>query len=145
MVDLSLFQHSSPSASPAVEVNSPVQFVQFWHAAFGYPTKTLFIRNINNGNIKVSGLTSEIVRKHFMPSIVAVLGHLDATRSNVKSTKPKVKVAVTKDNSKSSVWIAVQESMGRLHGDQTGQLPVLGRHREKYLAFFLMNLLTTFT
>ena len=42
MVDLALFQKPVASAAPAVEVNSPAQFVAFWHAAFGYPTKSNF-------------------------------------------------------------------------------------------------------
>ena len=91
MVDLAIFQQPIASAMPAVEVNSPAQFVAFWHASFGYPTKSSFIRHIRNGNIKVDGLTLEVVRKHFVPSIYTALGHLDATRANIKSTKEKVK------------------------------------------------------
>ena len=33
-------------------------------------------------------------------------------------------------------WVGIHESTGRLHSDQTGALPVLGKHKEKYLAIF---------
>ena len=69
MVDLAIFQQPPHSASLALEVNSPAQFVAFWHASFGYPTKSAFIRHIRNGNILVDGLTLEVVRKNFVPSV----------------------------------------------------------------------------
>ena len=33
-------------AHPAVEVNNQRDFVAYWHAAFGYPSKSTFVRNI---------------------------------------------------------------------------------------------------
>jgi hypothetical protein len=129
MVDLALFQKPVASAAPAVEVNSPAQLVSFWHAAFGYPTKSSFIRHIRNGNIKVDGLSMEVVRKHFVPSIYTALGHLDATRANIKSTKDQIKPE-KKIPEQPSIFVATYETTGRVHGDQTGALPVMGRHKE---------------
>ena len=92
------------------------------------------------GNIKVDGLTLEVV-----PSVCTALGHLDATRANIKSTKEKSKPEKKKADSAQLIWIAVHESTGRLHGDQTGQLSVLKRHKEKFYLYFLTNLLTIST
>ena len=136
MVDLEIFQPKNQSASPAVEVNNKQEFVLFWHAAFGYPTKSSFIRNIKNGNIQIDNLTAETVRKHFVPSIFTAYGHLDATRSNIKSTKKQTKSGNNTNPEQPSIWIDVHKSTGRLHTDQTGQLPVLGRNNEKYIAIY---------
>ena len=35
-------------AQPAVEVNNKKDFVSYWHAAFGFPSKSTFVRNILN-------------------------------------------------------------------------------------------------
>ena len=137
MVDLAVFQKPVAAASPAVEVNNSAQFVSFWHAAFGYPTKTAFIRNIRNGNISVDNLTANLVGKHFSPSPFTSFGHLDATRSNIKSTKQLHIATKSLDHKRPLLWTSVHESSGRLHSDQTRQLPVLGRHRERFLAIFI--------
>ena len=118
MVDLTLFQKPTKSASPAVEVNSPAQFVAFWHAAFGYPTKSAFIRHIRNGNILVDGLTIEIVRFFFVPSVFTALGHLDATRANIKSTKEKTKLSEKKESHQPSIFVSTYITTGRVHVDQ---------------------------
>ena len=135
MVDLAIFT-APRHASPAVEVNNPTQLVAYWHAAFGFPTKSSFIKNIRNGNILVDKLTAISVGKYFTPSPFTAYGHLDATRSNVKSTKRITRAKSTVEYMRPLIWTDVLESKGRLHSDQTGQLPVLGRHNEKYIAIF---------
>ena len=78
----------------------------------------------------------EVVRQHFVPSVFTTLGHLDATRSNIKSTKERVKSENKQEHKRPPIWIAMHQCTGRLHGDQTGELPVLGRNKEKYLSVF---------
>jgi hypothetical protein len=51
MVNFSVFSGPAQTAVPAVEVNSKREYVSYWHAALGYPSKTSFIRNIRNKNI----------------------------------------------------------------------------------------------
>ena len=133
---LALFQKPTKSALPVVEVNSPAQFVAFHHAALGYPTKSSFIRHIRNGNILIHGLTMEVVRKHFVPSVFTALEHLDATRANIKPTKERVKPDKNKAEEKPSIIVATYTTTGRVHADQTGALPVLGRHKEKIISIF---------
>ena len=67
-------------AHPAVEVNNQRDFVAYWHAAFGYPSKSTFVRNILNGNINIAGLSAATVRRNFVPSVFTAMGHLDAIR-----------------------------------------------------------------
>jgi hypothetical protein len=120
-------------AAPAVEVNSVKEFVAYWHAAFGYPSKSTFVRNIRNGNIAIDGLSVGSVRRNFVPSVYTAMGHLDATRSNIRSTKEPFVSESSHPHTTPLVWVAIHESTGRLHSDQTGSLPVLGRHKERYL------------
>ena len=89
MVNFAVFAPLTQTASPVVEVNNKKEYVAYWHATFGYPSKTSFIRNIRNKNIMIDGLTVESVRRNFVPSVFTAMGHLDATRSNIKSTKPE--------------------------------------------------------
>ena len=78
-----------------------------------------------------------LVGRHFTPSPFTAYGHLDATRANVHSTKQQVKSARNSDSKQHTIWVDIHKSTGRLHTDQTGQLPVLGRNKEKYIAIFL--------
>ena len=64
------------------------------------------------------------------------MGYLDATRSNIKSTKLPFASEKEHPHKIPLVWVGIHESTGRLHSDQTGALPVLGKHKEKYLAIF---------
>ena len=123
-------------AQPAVEVNNQREFVAYWHAAFGYPSKTTFVSNILNGNIVIDGLSVTTVRRNFSPSVFTAMGHLDATRSNIKSTKLPFTSEIEHPHKIPLVWIGIHESTGRMHSDQTGALPILGKHKEKYLVIF---------
>ena len=61
------------------------------------------------------------------------MGHLDATRSNIRSTKEPFVSEENHPHKTPLVWVAIHESTGRMHSDQTGSLPVLGKHKERYL------------
>ena len=84
----------------------------------------------------IDGLTLEVVRKNFVPSIFTALRHLDATRANVKSTKERVKAAAKNEITVPSILVSTYTATGRVHADQTGALPVLGRHKEKFISIF---------
>ena len=69
MVDLRSFSTATASrkhhsASAAIRLDSVVDFVNFWHAAFGSPAVSTFISAIDNSFIKVPGLTATKVRRH---------------------------------------------------------------------------------
>ena len=96
-------------AQPVVEVNSQKELVAYWHSAFGFPSKSTFIRNIINGNIKIDKLTATSVRRNFTPSVYTAMGHLDATRSNIRSTKEPF-VSETKHPHKTPLlWVGIHE------------------------------------
>jgi hypothetical protein len=74
------------------------------------------------------------VKKH-LPNIVnTALGHLDATRKNIASTRPKRPTVV--DYSRPAIWMCDTEVTARLHLDAAGALPFTGRDGSKYLIIF---------
>ena len=123
-------------AYPAVEVNNQKDFVAYWHAAFGYPSKSTFVRNILNGNINITGLSAATVRRNFVPSVFTAMGHLDATRSNIRSTKVPFVSEANHSHKTPLVWMGVHKPTGRVHSDQTGALPILGKNKERLIAIF---------
>ena len=132
-----LFQYPIKCAAPAVEVNSAKEFVAYWQAAFGYPPKSTFVLNIRSGNISIIGLSAGSVRRNFVPSVYTAMSHLNATRSSIRSTKEPFVSESNHSHKTPLVWVGIHESTGRLHSDQTGSLPVLGKHKERYLFIML--------
>ena len=60
------------------------------HAACGYPVKSTWLKAIRNENY--AGwplLTVENINKHYPETDETPMGHLNQTRANVRSTKPK--------------------------------------------------------
>ena len=53
-----------------------------------------------------------------------------------KSTKERAKSDKKNAHEKQSIWVATYNTTGRLQGDQTGALPILGRHKEEYISIF---------
>ena len=80
MVDLNIFKPSSYlAASPAVRLQNKEQFVRYWHACFGFPSKTTFVKALNNF-LRIPGLSAVDVKKYLPNIINTALGHLGATR-----------------------------------------------------------------
>ena len=64
----------------------------FLHAALGYPVPATFENAIEQGRYtSIPELTSARVRKLLKPSAATIKGHLDMTRKNLRSNKPKNK------------------------------------------------------
>ncbi len=54
-----------------------LQAIAYLHAVPGFPVKETWVRAINNGNyVTWSGLTTEMVNKHFPKSVEMQKGHL---------------------------------------------------------------------
>ena len=80
------------------------------------------------------GLSAVDIKKH-LPNIVnTALGHLDATRKNILSTK--IKVPNEKDSTPPALWMTMHECTGRVHSDLTGAMPIVGYNKAKYIIIF---------
>jgi hypothetical protein len=125
---------SSVTAAPAVRLQSKEEHVRYWHACFGFPPKASFISAVKSW-LNVPGLVVDDV-KRYLPNIVyTALGHLDATRKNIASTRATVANSPY-DPSPPAIWISVKEITGRVHLDATGALPFKGRDGSQYLLIF---------
>ena len=90
-------------AAPAVRLQSKEEFVKYWHACLGFPPKATFVLALKDF-LTVPGLSAEDVKKYLPNSVNTALGHLDATRQNIQSTRPKGRIKP--DTSRPVIWMA---------------------------------------
>jgi len=92
-----LWQFDLPSTSTrighamaAIGSATPAQLVAFAHAALFSPALSTLEKALKRGFLtNFPGLTSKLLRKHPPQSYAMAKGHLDQTRQNQRSTKPK--------------------------------------------------------
>ena len=78
---------STHSAANVVHNENNARMVAFYHASFGSPALSTFIKAADNGFLtSCPGLTSEVIRKNKPNPIAMSKGHLDQTRMNARST-----------------------------------------------------------
>jgi hypothetical protein len=78
------------SINSVYEIRKVYDTIQYLHAAAGSPFPSTFIKAIQAGNFTTwPTLTPEHVNKYLEKSEATVKGHLNQTRKNVRSTKPK--------------------------------------------------------
>ena len=139
MIDLSIFKQGilqTPNvANPAVRLQSVEELVKYWHASFAYPVKATFIRALSSFLI-VPGLTAHAVKKHLPNVVYTALGHLDATREHIRSTKVIPTISTMKPKSSKSIWMEVHDITGRVYADATGAMPLKGYNGAKYILIF---------
>ena len=63
------------SASAAIRLDSVVDFVNFWHAAFGSPAVSTFISAIDKAFIRVPGLTAAKIQRNPPNAVATAYGH----------------------------------------------------------------------
>jgi hypothetical protein len=66
--------------------------IQYLHAAAGSPVQSMFIKEIEAGNFTTwPTLTAQHVKMYLEKYAATIKGHMNQTRTNVWSTRPKVK------------------------------------------------------
>eukprot|EP00956_Cyclotella_meneghiniana_P036650 scaffold128493_cov64-Cyclotella_meneghiniana.AAC.1 len=108
------------------------------HAVCGYPVKTTWLKAIKAGNyVGWPLLTVKNVTKYYPETTETPKGHLNQTRKNVRSTKPKpFKTANTSQlegKKVQDVHTQVYEVRETVFTDQTGQFPTQSRSGNKYI------------
>jgi hypothetical protein len=72
------------------EISKVHATIQYLHAAAGSPVLSTFVKAIEAGNFATwPTLTAQHVKKYLGKSEATVKGHLNQTRKNVRSTRPK--------------------------------------------------------
>jgi hypothetical protein len=78
------------SINSVYEISKVYDKIQYLHAAAGSPVPSTFVKAIKAGNFTTwPTLTPEHVNKYLEKSEATVKGHVNQTRKNVRSTKPK--------------------------------------------------------
>ena len=145
-VDLQqLTMPATGTAEAAIRLDSAADFVHFWHASYGSPAVSTFVATIDNGYIRVPGLTATKVRRHLSNTIATAQGHLTATKKGIQSTKQKTKAYDTNEApvpedqlpAEKRLWIRVEDiKTGRMHADAAGALPMRARSGALYQIIF---------
>lgn len=97
--------HPTESTSPTTQANSatisatPAELVAFAHAALFSPALSTLCTALESNYIQgFPGLTSQLVRKYPPRSAAMIKGHMDQTRKNQRSTKPKTPISADFDS-----------------------------------------------
>ena len=110
------------------------------HAVCGFPVKSTWLKAVKAGNyLGWPLLTVRNVSKYYPESIETPKGHLNQTRKNVRSTKPKPMPLETSDTTtlrgkkQRDVYTRVYDVRSTIFSDQTGRFPTRSQSGNKYL------------
>lgn len=136
----------------AVHSATPAELVAFAHAALFSPAISTLKRALDCGFLpNFLGLTAQALAKHPPNSFAMVKGHMDQTRKNQQSTKPKPNANPPKppqaadeddafppsdpSNSRTHHCFAalIQPATGQIHTDQTGKFIVASNSGNNYM------------
>ena len=116
------------------------EVVRWMHAVCGYPVKSTWIKAIKAVNF--TGwpmLNKHNETKYYLETTKTPKGHLNQTRKNVRSTKPKTKPLKKTDASTlqgkkvRDVYTKVYDVCNTVFSDQTGQFPTRSKQGNKYI------------
>ncbi len=133
-------------ANRVIRHTSQAERVAFYHAAMGSPSIPTFITAIRRGYIVLPGLSSDMIQRNLPNPIATSLGHLDALRQGLRSTKQPI-VLDTEDEedptyipTSDDIADTVQRGImcrefdtSTLFADATGRFPVTSRSGTQYI------------
>ena len=108
------------------------------HAVCEYPVKSTWIKAIRAGNyIGWPLLTEQNVKKYYPETTETPKGHLNQTRKNVRSTKPKPLEETHSNQLRGrkvkDIFVKVYDVRETVFTDQTGQFPTKSQSGNKYI------------
>ena len=119
---------------PSVE-----EAIKWMHAVCGYPVKSTWLKAVKAGNfVGWPLLTAQNVNKYYPETNETPKGHLNQTRKNVRSTKPKqpievINTAAMRGQKVRDVYTKVYDVRNTVFMDQTGQFPTRSQKGNKYI------------
>ncbi len=136
MVDL--VQHHT--ASTIIHNESVSNQIDFYHAAMGYPVPSTMQHAIEKGYLRFPGLTPTAFKKYGDYSVPTAKGHLDQTRSGIRSTKssastifPTELAQTVLHNTISVSTQPIHAPSSRVHTDLTGRFPITSKRGYQYV------------
>jgi hypothetical protein len=125
------------------EISKLYDAIQYLHADAGSPVPSTFVKAIKAGNFTTwPTLTPEHVNKYLEKSEATIKGHLNQTRKNVRSTKPKKKPDAREETQyyephiterMNVVYAAIHDIDGHTFTDLTGRFQKTSSRGYKYI------------
>ncbi|KAL7482248.1 hypothetical protein ACHAW6_007927 [Cyclotella cf. meneghiniana] len=119
---------------------STEQAIKWMHAVCSYPVKSTWLKAVQAGNfIGWPLLTAKNIQKYYPGSAKTPKGHLNQTRKNVHSTKPKpppfedVHSDQLRGHKVQDVYTHTYQVCNTIFTDQTGQFPLRSQAGNKYI------------
>jgi hypothetical protein len=125
-------------ANSVYDLPSTEQAIKWMHAVCGYPVKSTWLKAIKAGNyIGWPLLTEHNVKKYYPESTETPKGHLNQSRKNVRSTKPKpleeIHTNQLRGRKVKDIFVKVYDVRETVFTDQTGQFPTRSKSGNKYI------------
>jgi hypothetical protein len=127
-------------ANSVYDLPSTEQAIRWLHAVCGYPLKSTWLKAVQAGNfIGWPLLTIRNIQKYFPETVETPKGHLNQSRKNVRSTKPKPIPLETSQSPQlvgrklRDVYTHVYNTRDTIFSDQTGKFPHLSLSGNHYL------------
>eukprot|EP00956_Cyclotella_meneghiniana_P040900 scaffold208759_cov72-Cyclotella_meneghiniana.AAC.1 len=127
-------------ANSVYDLPSTEQAIKWMHAVCGYPVKSTWMKAIKAGNF--TGwplLTEKNVQKYYPETDETDKGHMNQTRKNVRSTKPKPKpfeeanTTQMRGKKVQDIYTKVYDARETIFSDQTGKFPTQSQRGNKYI------------
>ena len=127
-------------AHSVYDLPSTEQAIKWMHAVCGYPVKSTWLKAVQAGNfIGWPLLTTKNVQKYYPDSAETPRGHLNQTRKNIRSTKPKpapfeeIHSNQLRGRKVHDIYTTTYHVRDTIFTDQTGQFPVHSQAGNKYI------------
>eukprot|EP00956_Cyclotella_meneghiniana_P017716 scaffold29109_cov56-Cyclotella_meneghiniana.AAC.5 len=127
-------------ANSVYDLPSIEQAIKWMHAVCGYPVKSTWLKAVKAGNF--TGwplLTEKNVQKYYPETTETDKGHMNQTRKNVRSTKPKStpfedpNTAQLRGKKVHDIFTKVYDPRETIFSDQTGKFPTQSQRGNKYI------------
>jgi hypothetical protein len=120
------------------EVRSTGALVHYLHKALFSPMKSALLQAVKNGHLVTwPGLTEDAIHKHLKLTLDTVIGHMNQSRQNIRSTsKAQIADVSTTDThlgTNTHPVYSVLVDQGQLYTDMMGKFPVRSSKGNSYV------------
>ena len=127
-------------ANSVYDLPSTEQAIKWMHAVCGYPVRSTWLKAVQAGNfVGWPLLTAKNIQKYYPDSVETPKGHLNQTRKNVRSTKPKPTPFEEPHSTQlrgrkvQDIYTKVYHVRDTIFTDQTGKFPQRSQAGNKYI------------
>ena len=150
MIDLNKSNQPGQINAATYMHRSQAQLVAWYSAAMGNPADSSLLSAVSKGILVLPGLTKEIIAKYPPNSVDSALGHLDQTRSGLRSTSketyldetsgdkfPESSLTGTKSKTRTITFkLMMSKKLHALYSDLPGRFPITSALGNEYILVF---------